>query len=195
LEEGQMDEVAVAKKWIFLGNVPLLKNMFDPIKNIPLFPKPSGGLWICPYNNKRKFKSDWQKWCYDINFRNYKSGTILTLSKNIRPYIIDSQQNLIELIDEVGSSPECDLFPYWKIIDFERAAERYDLIYLTEKGQGETRLPWKNREYNLYSWDVCCGLLLNYKIRSQKPIKLSFSLEESKITQIDFLDLQQRAEF
>jgi hypothetical protein len=190
-----MNEVAVAQKWISLGKAPLLKDMFDSIENIPLFPKPSGGLWICPYHPQRKFKSAWQKWCSENNFREYKIGSIITLPKNTRTYIIDSQKDLIQLIDEVGSSPECELFPFWKIIDFEKASKRYDLIYLTEKGQHETRIPWNNREYNLYSWDVCCGLLLNYKIRSQKPIRLPFSPEESKIAQTDFLDLQQRVEF
>jgi hypothetical protein len=64
------------------------------------------------------------------------------------------------------------MFTYWRIPNFEKAAEKYDMIYLTKKGERDTRLPWIKREYNFYGYDCECGILLNYKIRSQKPIKL-----------------------
>jgi hypothetical protein len=147
--------------------------MFYPIKNIPFFIKPSGGLWLSPFTPLRKFKSGWHEWCFDIWGESYESGSIITLPNNTRTYIIDSQRDLIDFIDDVGIPIESQMFShFWKIPDFEKAAEKYDMIYLTEKGQRDTRHPWANREYNLYGWDVHGGILLNYKVRSQRPIKL-----------------------
>lgn len=168
-----MNEVTRPQQWISLGKSTLHKNMFKPIENIPCFLKPKGGLWISPYTPARRFKCDWQRWCTEENFGNYNEGVLLTLPNNTRVYTIDSQKDLIAFTLEVGTNKNQDeRFTFWKCIDYEKASEKYDLIYLTEKGEIETRLPWKNREFTLYGYDCASGILLNYKIRSQRPFKL-----------------------
>ena len=53
--------------------------------------------------------------------------------------------------------------PYYesnkRYLDFEKIAENYDAIWLTEKGMQETR--WSNPD--LYGWDCETFLILNPK--------------------------------
>jgi hypothetical protein len=167
-----MNDIDRPKQWIILGKKQLRKSLFNQIENIPHFLKPKGGLWISPYTPQRRYKSDWERWCTEESFGDYNCGVLLTLPNNMRVYIIDSQKDLMEFILEVGVNKDIEeWFTIWKIPDYEKAAEKYDLIYLTEKGERETRLPWKNRKYSLYGWDCGSGILLNYRIKSQRPIK------------------------
>jgi len=170
------------KEWICLGKTKLEQEKFSPICNIPLFVKPEGGLWLSPYTPKEKFVSPWHEWCNSARFLSNEvlEGVIVTLTKDAKLYIIDSQRDLVKLIDEVGeaeSIPEFE-FKFHKIPNFEVAAKKYDGIYLTWRGQGETRIPWKNPQYNLYGWDVASALVLHFDvIKSQREFK-KISLEE-----------------
>lgn len=180
--------------WLCSGKTQLTNSLFETIRNKPCFLKPDGGLWISPYTPRKRFKSDWLEWCYDASFRDYKQGVILTLPNNTKIYTIDSQKDLMSFIDEVGLNKEPDWFTYWKIPNFEKAAEKYDAIYLTKKGQRDTHIPWKNPEYTTYGWDCESMLLLKYKIKSQRPIILDSFLEESQKAQILPIDLLQKVE-
>jgi hypothetical protein len=168
-----MNKIVRPKQWICLGRKQLRKTLFNPIKNIPYFIKPMGGLWISPYQPQGEYKSDWERWCKEESgFRDYEEGVVLTLPNNIRVCTIDSQEDLMDFIKEVGlNNNHEDWFTIWKIPDYEKASEKYDLIYLTKKGERETRMPWINRAYTLYGWDASSGILLNYRIKSQRPIK------------------------
>jgi hypothetical protein len=65
--------------------------------------------------------------------------------------------------------------------NYERAATLYDIIYLTEKGQRETRFPSANCNFNLYGWDVETVLINNLNcIKSWKYIKLKNSNDKEK---------------
>lgn len=151
--------------------------MFEPIQNRPdAVLKPYGGLWVSPYVRNRKYKSHWHEWCEQNKFMTCTEGTIIRLQDNLNVYIINSQIDLMKLIEEVGEYnpfPDIGFDFMWKTVDFEEAAKKYDLIYLTRQGISQTRLPFINSKYNLYTWDVSCGLMLNWCIKSQTAIKLN----------------------
>ncbi len=124
-------------------------NLFQPIQND--FIKPIGGLWASPVNSEY----GWIDWCKTEIF-NYKSGKGLGInfsffySGNI--FVIDSLADVVEM-------------PWQKNIimtpDFEKMViNGIDAIFLTEKGQIETRLSYP---YSLYGWDCECVLIMNPK--------------------------------
>lgn len=150
------------KQWLHLGNDIIDSEHFHPIKNEPLFPKPIGGLWASPLQLGSEHYSEWEKYSTHIwgSTKNQKA-VIFQLKKNARVYVIDNQQDLIQLIEEVGSVKVPFYFKLNVTIDFEKTKELYDVIYLTKKGQSATRLPLINREYNLYGWDCESAVILN----------------------------------
>lgn len=164
----------IPKQWLCLGKTQILENIFDPIQNRPDgILKPFGGLWISPYTPNEEYMSPWHEWCEQEKFMTSDEGSIITLHNNLKVYIINSQIDLMSLIDEIGEyKPFPDFDIMWKTINFEEVAKRYDLIYLTQKGINQTRLPFQNHKFNLYTWDVSCGLMLNWCIKSQSPTKV-----------------------
>lgn len=143
---------------------------FKPVKD--KFPhgwvKPEGGLWTSPVNASY----GWKEWCQAEEFScdfsksfilNYKGNTI----------VIDSLEDLDKLywreFDFKGNSWAEGEGEEWKngglffvtypcfkpLLD-----EGWDAIYLTEKGQAETRL---SHPKNLYGWDCECLFIMNPK--------------------------------
>ena len=168
--------IKVPRQWLCMGKTQILDNMFEPIQNRPdRVLKPYGGLWVSPYVRNGKYKSHWHEWCEQNKFMTSTEGTIIRLQDNLNVYIINSQIDLMKLIEEVGEyNPFPGLgFEPWKTIDFEEAAKRYDLIYLTRQGLNCTRLPFMNQKFNLYTWDVSCAILFHFGcIKGQFPTKV-----------------------
>lgn len=117
---------------------------FNPISNTTHI-KPKGGLWSSPkYSNY-----GWKDWCkaedfgnLDISFEFDFEGKLL---------IIDNLPDLKRLpwINHGGT---------WKTPNFENILSKgYDAIFLTEKGQQETRFS----DPSLYGWDCECVFIMN----------------------------------
>ena len=119
-----------------------ISSKFTPIENIPFFVKPKGGLWASPVNAAW----GWREWCKIEEFGDISNNFTFVFDGNV--FVIDS-------ISSAASMPWID---HDKSIDFEKMLELgYDAIYLTEKGQKETRFSTPS----LYGWDCECVLIMN----------------------------------
>lgn len=128
---------------------------YDPSKVMKIknqkngWAKPNGGLWTSPLNSK----FGWKEWCHLEKFRvcTRENSFLLELKDTAKIYIIDSKEDL-ESIPYYGQ--------YSNYPDFEKLTERYDAIWLTYRGEIETR--WSIYTYlNLYGWDCESVLILN----------------------------------
>jgi len=169
----------IPKEWLHIGKEQLNPDQFNTITNQPLSPKPLGGIWASPYVNVGEYKSAWHQFSINIWGGSSSEGVVFTLREGTRIYTVDSQQDLISLIEEVGDAT-FSLFQGvqallgGKYLDYEKAIKFYDVIYLTHKGQIETRNVFRNRDCNLYGWDVESCLILNpHVIDTQKPISIN----------------------
>lgn len=137
---------------VFCGDVAPNPNEFDLVSNGErrFHPKPKGGMWLCPATSGHR----WKHWCASEQFHTdvYQQEWTLKVKEGTRFLVIDTHADLVELLAEYGKETQLD--PYIRLsewsIDFERIAQDYDGIWLTENGQWATRLS----EPNLYGWDL-----------------------------------------
>jgi predicted RNA-binding Zn-ribbon protein involved in translation (DUF1610 family) len=149
--------------------------MFRPIENL-LHVKPDGGLWASPYTPKGEFISSWHEWCYYNQPEWIKNdAVILTLKSDAKIYIIDCLRDFEILCENIGFLNFLDL-KFLKFLDFEKASTMYDAIFLTARGQRETRY---SIPYSLYGWDCESILIMNYDI-----------IDNWCYERIDFLDVK-----
>lgn len=112
--------------------------------------KPSG-LWTSTWD---KGASDWMRWCRAEEFRtDFRQVWLLQPETDARVYRIDGMPDLIELCKRwPGSSPLPDIRPGEMMVDWLAVEGEYDAVWLTERGQWETRLPPPPLP-DLYGWD------------------------------------------
>lgn len=173
----------ISNQHIILGKKELIREKFNPIKNKIGFNKPEGGIWASPYYPDKEYISGWHEWC-SSEMEDWLSNdsVILELKDSARIFIIDSQNDLIKLINLVGTaedeftkSVKSKLF---SCPDFEKASLIFDTILMTEEGQWQTRFSDDNCDYNLYGWDCESLIILNYDcIRNWKYKKLDIVKE------------------
>lgn len=120
------------------------------------FPKPhSGGLWTSPVDSE----NNWRKWC---ERENYNIGH---LGKSFRMKV--STKHLL-IIDNYDDFVRRMVYPGiirlhqsgLPIIDWKQLVSRYNGIWLTARGEAETRYA---HPYNLYGWDCETVFLFNKK--------------------------------
>lgn len=155
---------------IHYGDDRYRPDSFVPIKN-KAFIKPIGGLWASPKGSQ----FGWKPWCEseDFHVERLKDSFIFQLDKKAKICTIDSLNDLMNLptqnlLDADGytritlrRSLETDLlFNRFIPLDFEKIAKKYDAIYLTWKGQCETRY---SISVSLYGWDCESVLILKPK--------------------------------
>lgn len=171
------------KTWITFLKTKFDKNKFTPVSNYNHHVnKPQGGLWGSPvtddYDN---IISTWHEWCVGNHFTQGLSNYYIeyNIKNDSKLYIIDNQDdfiNLIESYDKVKSDLPINMFIY---PNFEEISKDYDGIYLTQKGQFDTHMPFENISYNLYGWDCECLLLFTPDIITnikEKEIDINQSL-------------------
>lgn len=124
--------------------------LFKPIKN-QNWVKPSGGLWTSPIDSKW----GWKDWCESENFHTNSLNKMFKLK--FKP---DSKVIVIDSLEDLKSLPtqSNQLYLFQKYLDFEKLSLVADAIWLTEKGQSETRLSY---DINLYGWDCESVLIMN----------------------------------
>lgn len=135
-------------KVIHYGSNRYDPTLFKPIQNQNWI-KPLGGLWTSPIDSKRS----WKDWCESENFHTYALDSSFTLSfkPNSKILVIDGLKDLKYL-------PIQNITSYQKYIDFEKLSKSVDAIWLTDKGESETRY---NSGINLYGWDCESVFIMN----------------------------------
>lgn len=134
------------KNQLFLGSEPK-KELMSQIKN-KNFIKADGGLWTSTYENDT---SEWIDWCIEQDFwtTDYRVKWLLSINPNARILKIDNLLDLKKAYLQYGSN----IGGVIKTLDFEKIAGHYDGVWLTSKGQYETRL---SHPISLYGWDCEC---------------------------------------
>jgi len=142
------------------------KNKFRLIKNeLAISNKPRGGLWCCPVDNVR---FDWKYFCELEDFRRESLGTFTKFhfSKPKNLLKIKTAKDVEQYTEILLPTPDqIWLDRKYKTINFEKLAQDYDGIWLTEEAyilsQQELR-PWESEEHELFcTWDCECLLLFN----------------------------------
>lgn len=122
--------------------------------SVPGFPKPQGGgLWTSPIDSEY----NWRKWCEIENFNiGYleKSFRMEVSTKNL--LVIDSYYDfsLKMLHSNIMTIGKYSL----PVIDWKKLVSQYNGIWLTARGEAETRY---THPYSLYGWDCETVLLFN----------------------------------
>lgn len=144
------------------------------------FIKPIGGLWASTYTPNTKHKSAWHEWCY-YNMPHWieEDAVVFELNKNAKILSIDGQEDFNEMLQRYTDKAMKNLdirLPTIPFIDFEKIAQSYDCIHLTEKGEISTRFGTPS----LYGWDCESLLILNYNcIGKSDYIKIEIDKEHT----------------
>lgn len=153
----------MSKKYIHMGNDRFYKNRFMPIKNRPMFTKPSGGLWASPVDAE----FGWRDWCERENFSksDMRKSFTFSLSDEARVIHLYSVVDLVSLPDQEPPKGLEDL-SLGKCIDFEKMVnDGYDAIELhlsEEKLDGINYL--EGLYWKLYGWDCDSILIMNPEV-------------------------------
>ena len=147
---------------IHYGSDEFRKEKFWEIRNSDLMVKPTGGLWTSPVSSEW----GWKDWCKSEHFRecDEKNSFTVHLKPGSKLLVIDSKKDLYSVL-ETHSLPTFSLtgipkeFSKSRSPDFEKLLEDgCSAIWLTEKGQRETRFSYPS---TLYGWDVETVLILD----------------------------------
>ena len=135
---------------IHYGDDRFHPDKFESIKNCN-FVKPRGGLWASPKDSP----FGWKYWCQNEDFHTeeLKDSFRFTLDKKAKILTIDSLKRFL-LVNIAYAQAEIVFGHIY--LDFEKIAKKYDAIYLTWKGQCETRYSYPT---GLYGWD-CESILI-----------------------------------
>lgn len=117
---------------------------FDKVQNREAFWKPKGGLWTSTLDGD---SSAWIDWCKRERWGLSEGMGKFALypEDDVDVFVVDVYDDLEQLVEDY---PRDIQFPR-PLIDFEKMAEDYDGMQVTERGQAETRFG----KVNLYGWD------------------------------------------
>lgn len=133
---------------LFLSIATPMPELFKPVKN-RRFVKPEGGLWTSTWDAGKQ-SSAWVDWCRDEDFDQEVANRwfLLTPYANARILTIDTVADMETMYKQYPD--QMPSFSFLNMIDFERMAQDYDAMRVTERGQWATRL---SHPRNLYGWD------------------------------------------
>lgn len=135
---------------VHYGSYPVSIEKFKRIQDSwSIIQKPFGGLWVSPVNSGW----GWIDWCISEGYPAKTSvRTTLRLKEGAKLLKIDSLEDLIEVFRRYATRG---------IISFEAIEnDKFDGVYLTEKGNDEVHLPLGSGP-NLYAWDCESMVLFN----------------------------------
>lgn len=132
--------------------------------------KPRGGLWTCP--DAGDGRSAWVDWCRNEGPSSRVKHRRLwrVVARDPRVYTIKTLADLKRAITRYPHQryPDSQFLRDEYEIDFEAMAADYDAVYLTEEGQGATRLSYP---VDLYGWDVPSILWLRWMFDRVEPVR------------------------
>ena len=115
------------------------------------FVKPVNGIWTSTLTPLADYTCDWHRWCSQKHYGLTEESKLWALEprEDVEVFVIESQNDLILLLDEFERNDGAISPPDDRYIDFEAMAELYDGLRLTEKAQWKTRMT----RPSLYGWD------------------------------------------
>lgn len=149
-------------KMIFVstGFEVLSEDSFVPITNLPLFPKPDGGLWASPFLSDGKV-SAWHQWCLFEDFDVKTQGVTFSLKNDTRIAVIDSRKDFQDLLGEYKMDNPFPLhLQMHQFLDWESIAKNVDAVFLTQDGMGDCH-------FEMFGWSVETLLILNFEVIQQ----------------------------
>ena len=124
------------------------ERQFTPVSNYS-FIKPKGGLWTSTWQGEPKV-SGWAEWCRSESFSAGDHRVwLLTPKADACIAVVAEMADLKALLLRYPLSLGKAYDHIFQPLDFERMAQDYDGMHLTDSGQWATRLT----EPNLYGWD------------------------------------------
>jgi hypothetical protein len=153
-----------------------LPEKFRPVVNSGFDPKPTaGGMWTAPVTDVDHtggiLSTEWTDWCRSEHYGSEYYTHFLEIAPNpdFRGLVIDGLDDLRAIMGTYeGSRNPRYAFSMWAVLDFEQmAADGIDAVFLTGRGQMETRFP-EDRKLSLYGWDAASVLWVrsNYRVVS-----------------------------
>lgn len=139
---------------VHYGSEEFALSKFSPIANYAH--KPKGGLWASPVDSKHS----WKDWCIGEQF----GLSRLDISFE---FIFDGNAFVIDGIKDCEKLMMAEVMPNYRVIDFERMSQSYDAIYMTARGEGDTRYS----DYHLYGWDCESVLVMNPNVIIPCPVR------------------------
>jgi len=141
----------------------------DPIANQEAnLRKPSGGLWTSTHTGDDTLSS-WVSWAAGENFYDgSEKAWKLTPTAGTELLVIDDRGDLADIVDVYPRETHQVIYD-GPAIDFEAASDYHDGIWLTAKGQRETRLA-SNETVTLYGWDVESTLWFDWRVAAVEPL-------------------------
>lgn len=118
--------------------------------------KPKGGIWASPV----ECKYGWKEWCEKHEFENVDEMKAIEMEIDIEKFIVIDKQSDLNKLSWYMCIPGTRI----EFIDFEKLVkEGIEGIYLTERGEKETRFPYifSGKFRNMYGWDCECVLIMN----------------------------------
>lgn len=137
-----------------------------PVEN-RMFVKPLGGFWTSTYDGGT---SAWVDWCESEDFGDVErcNWFVLKPKSEARIYEIDAVEDLKYL---AVNYPDAQMPAHFNTaltaLDFQRIAQEYDAIHLTERGQWATRFS----NPGLYGWDCESTLWFRWCFTSVERVK------------------------
>jgi hypothetical protein len=133
-------------------------NPHSTVTDLSLHNKPKGGLWTSPVDADWR----WSDWCEKKDWNTGDESVYrLEPDNDVSIYTINSLQALRLLHRDYGYDPHTAGYGN-TVLDFEQIFEDFDAIYVTERGEDETRFS----DPNLYGWDVECILWSEWSFTS-----------------------------
>lgn len=147
---------------IHYGHERWQPKLFKPIVNRPSFVKPCGGLWASPVDAE----FGWIDWCKVEDFHPERLAVSFEfeLAPSANVFVVDSMTDLQRFPHQLERLGQY-LYQY---PDFEKARNTgIDAVYLTDKGQCETRFGGyleNEKHMDLYGWDCESVLVLRPQV-------------------------------
>lgn len=140
--------------FIHTGHNSYDKALFNKIRNVPLFVKPTGGLWGSPIDSSL----DWTSFVNRENFEKQKYGkSSFKFRLNTTKILYINSVNDLDRLPHLNTYENVlgkHLSSSYDELDFEKLAEIYDamVVYISAD---------YNLYYRLYGWDVDSVLVFN----------------------------------
>lgn len=148
--------------YIHYGSVKFDPTKGFPISNIPMFPKPNGGLWA----SRANASFGWKDWCKEEDFRECDRSNSFEFTVRDGAKVI-----VINTVEQLKALPQVDdRMKTWYCIDFERCVQQLgiDAIELCWYGNEYKDVAAGDLHFELYGWDCDSIVILNPNIVIQR---------------------------